>query len=56
MKAIVLASCLALGTLVAGSPVLDHNNYFEKRASNSSKFNTILVFGDSLSDNVRFSS
>ena len=51
MKPTLLSSWLALGTLVAGSPVLELNG-FEKRATNSSSFNTLLIFGDSLSDNV----
>jgi len=55
MKATFFPSFLALGTLVTGSPLLEHND-FEKRASNNSSFKTLLVFGDSLSDNVCFTS
>ena len=55
MKSTLLSSWLALGTLVAGSPVLELNG-FEKRATNSASFNTLLIFGDSLSDNVCFPS
>ena len=43
----MLAFCLVLGTLVAGDPVVEHRHV--KR-----NFTSILVFGDSFSDNVRF--
>ena len=47
MKAIVFASCLVLGTLVTGAPVADRRHV-------TPKFTSIVVFGDSFSDNVRF--
>ena len=49
MKAAVFASCLVLSTLVTGAPVAE-------RRHATSKFTSIVVFGDSFSDNVRFSS
>jgi len=49
MKAVVFASCLVLGTLVTAAPVAE-------RRHATSKFTSIVVFGDSFSDNVRFSS
>jgi phospholipase/lecithinase/hemolysin len=49
MKVIVFASCLVLGTLVAGTPVAE-------RRHTTPKFTSIVVFGDSFSDNVRFPS
>ena len=49
MKAAVFASCLVLGTLVTAAPVAE-------RRHPTSKFTSIVVFGDSFSDNVRFSS
>ncbi len=49
MKAIVLASCLVFGTLVTGAPVVERRHV-------TPKFTSIVVFGDSFSDNVRFPS
>ena len=50
MKAVAaLLSALTLGTLVAGAPVV------ELRYTKP-KFTSIVVFGDSFSDNVRFPS
>ena len=49
MKAVVFASCLVLGTLVKGDPVVERGHV-------TPKFTSIVVFGDSISDNVRFPS
>jgi hypothetical protein len=49
MKAIVVAFYLVLGTLVTGVPVAE-------RKHATPKFTSIVVFGDSFSDNVRFPS
>jgi len=40
MKAVMLAFCLVLGTLVAGAPVVERRHV-------KPKFTSILVFGDS---------
>jgi len=47
MKAVMLAFCLVLGTLVAGAPVVERRHI-------KPKFTSMLVFGDSFSDTVRF--
>jgi len=47
MKAVLLAFCLVLGTLVAGAPIVERRHV-------KPKFTSIVVFGDSFSDNVRF--
>jgi hypothetical protein len=52
MKATGLATFLALATLVASSPVPEHKA-FKKRTNTNTKFDSLLVFGDSLSDDVR---
>lgn len=49
MKAVGLVSFLTLGTLVAGAPIVERRHL-------KPKFTSIVVFGDSFSDNVRFSS
>ena len=45
MKAVLLAFCLVLGTLVAGAPVVERGHV---------KPTSILFLGDSFSDTVRF--
>lgn len=45
----MLASCLVFGTLVTGAPVVERRHV-------TPKFTSIVVFGDSFSDNVRFAS
>jgi hypothetical protein len=47
MKAVALVSFLTFGTLVAGAPAVEHRH-------DKPKFTSIVVFGDSFSDNVRF--
>ena len=49
MKAVALVSFLTLGTLVAGAPVVERRHV-------KPKFTSVVVFGDSFSDNVRFPS
>ena len=49
MKVIVFASCLVFGTLVKGAPIVERRHV-------TPKFTSIVVFGDSFSDNVRFPS
>jgi len=47
MKAVILAFCLVLGTLVAGAPIVEHRHVKPKITS---------ISGDSFSDIVRFPS